>query len=214
MCVCVCFWCVCSIFTKSMSNGAFIALGEEEEAGVAAVHPAATTRRSGAASAPSRRRSTPADGGRTGGGPHHPRSPPTPSVRARHRCARASWDVGEASSSASAPRPIIGRRRGDLEEEANLARALAESAATAAAKKRREEEEAAVAVAAVELFKQQEKLEARAWAQGERRGGRGDPRRFGLDHRCRRGRRRLRARHFGHLEDAASSGELATNYPF
>jgi hypothetical protein len=35
---------------------------------------------------------------------------------------------------------------------------------TAAAKKRREEEEAA---AAVELFKQQEEIEARAWAQGD-----------------------------------------------
>jgi hypothetical protein len=75
----------------------------------------------------------------------------------------ASWDVGEAS----APRPIIGRRHGDLEEEEELARALAESAATAAAKKRREEEEAAAAVATVELFKQQEEIEARAWAQGD-----------------------------------------------
>jgi hypothetical protein len=79
----------------------------------------------------------------------------------------ASWDVGEASSSASAPRPIVGRRRSDLEEEEELARALAESAATAAAKKRREEEEAAAAVTAVELFKQQEEIEARAWAQGD-----------------------------------------------
>jgi hypothetical protein len=79
----------------------------------------------------------------------------------------ASWDVGEASSSASAPRPIVGRRRGDLEEEAQLAAALAESAVTAAAKKRREEEEASAAVAVVELFKQQEELEARAWAQGD-----------------------------------------------
>jgi hypothetical protein len=98
-------------------------------------------------------------------------------ARTRHQRARepavrlspppASWDIGEASSSASAPRPIVGHRRGDLEEEADLARALAESAATAAAKKRREEEEAAAAVAAVELFKQQEELEARAWAQGD-----------------------------------------------
>jgi hypothetical protein len=79
----------------------------------------------------------------------------------------ASWDVGEASSSASTPRPIVGRRRGDLEEEEELARALAESAATTAAKKRREEEEAAAAVAAVELFKQQEEIEVRAWAQGD-----------------------------------------------
>jgi inactivated superfamily I helicase len=77
----------------------------------------------------------------------------------------ATWDVGEASSSASV-HPIIGRRRGDLEEEAELARALAESATTAAAKKRREEETAA-AVAAVELFKQQEEMEACAWAQGD-----------------------------------------------
>jgi hypothetical protein len=76
----------------------------------------------------------------------------------------ASWDVGEASAAASVPRPIVGRLRGDLEEEEELARALAESAATAAAKKRREEEEAAAAVAAVELFKQQEEIEARAWA--------------------------------------------------
>jgi hypothetical protein len=37
----------------------------------------------------------------------------------------------------------------------------------AAAKKRREEEEAATAVAPVELFKQQEEIEARAWAQGD-----------------------------------------------
>jgi hypothetical protein len=78
----------------------------------------------------------------------------------------ASWDVGEASSSASAPQPIVSRRRGYLEEEEELARALAESAATAAAKKQREEEEAAVAVAAVDLFKQQEEIEARTWAQG------------------------------------------------
>jgi hypothetical protein len=73
--------------------------------------------------------------------------------------------VGEASSSASV-HPIVGRRRGDLEEEAELARALSESAATAAAKKRGEEETAA-AVAAVELFKQQEELEARTWAEGD-----------------------------------------------
>jgi hypothetical protein len=79
--------------------------------------------------------------------------------------------------SASAPRPIIGRRRGDLEEEEELAPALAESAATAAAKKRREEEEeAATAVAAIELFKQQEEIEARAWTQrdGEVATGEGD----------------------------------------
>jgi hypothetical protein len=63
--------------------------------------------------------------------------------------------------------PIVGRRRGDLEEEAQLAAAVAESAATAAAKKRREEEETAAAVAAVELFKQQEELEARTWAEGD-----------------------------------------------
>jgi hypothetical protein len=74
----------------------------------------------------------------------------------------ASWDIGEASSSAWAPWPIVGRRRGDLEEEEELAWALAESAVTAAAKKRREEEEAATVVAAVELFKQQEEIEARA----------------------------------------------------
>jgi hypothetical protein len=72
----------------------------------------------------------------------------------------------EASSSASVG-PIVGRRHGDLEEEAELARALAESSATAAAKKRREEEETAAAVAAVELFKQLEELEERAWAQGD-----------------------------------------------
>jgi hypothetical protein len=77
----------------------------------------------------------------------------------------ASWDVGEASSSASAPRPIVGRRRGDLEEEADLTRALAESTATAAAKKRREEE--AAAAIAVKLFKPQEELEAHAWALGD-----------------------------------------------
>jgi hypothetical protein len=79
----------------------------------------------------------------------------------------ATWDVGEASSSASAAHPIVGRHRGDLEEEAQLAVALAESAATAAAKKQREEEETAAAVAAVELFKQQEELEARTWAEGD-----------------------------------------------
>jgi hypothetical protein len=73
----------------------------------------------------------------------------------------------EASSSASAPWPIIGRRCGDLEEEEELARALVESVATTAAKKRWEEEEAATAVAAIELFKQQEEIEARAWAQGD-----------------------------------------------
>jgi hypothetical protein len=77
-----------------------------------------------------------------------------------------TWDVGEASSSASVG-PIAGRRHGDLEEEAELARALAESTATAAAKKRREEEETTAAVAAVELFKQQEELKSRAWAQGD-----------------------------------------------
>jgi hypothetical protein len=68
--------------------------------------------------------------------------------------------------SASAPRPIVGRRRGDLEEEEELARALAESAVMAAAKKRWEEEEAAATVVAVELFKQEE-IKARAWAQGD-----------------------------------------------
>jgi hypothetical protein len=78
----------------------------------------------------------------------------------------ATWDVGEASSSASLG-PIVGRRRGDLEEEAELARALAESAATVVAKKRWEEEETAAAVATIELFKQQEELEARTWAQGD-----------------------------------------------
>jgi hypothetical protein len=78
----------------------------------------------------------------------------------------ATWDVREASSSASV-HPVIGQRRGDLEEEAELARALAESATMATTKKRREEEETAAAVAAVELFKQQEELEARAWAQGD-----------------------------------------------
>jgi hypothetical protein len=77
----------------------------------------------------------------------------------------ATWDVGEASPSASAAHPIVSRRRGDLEEEAELVAALAESAATAAAKKRREEEETAAAVAAVELFKQLEELEARNWAE-------------------------------------------------
>jgi hypothetical protein len=46
-----------------------------------------------------------------------------------------TWDVGEASSSASLSQPIVGRCRGDQEEEAQLAAALAESAATAAAKK-------------------------------------------------------------------------------
>jgi hypothetical protein len=96
----------------------------------------------------------------------------TAPARAREPAVRlspppASWDVGEASSSASASRPIVGRRRGDLEEEEELVRALAESVATAAAKKRREEEEAAAAVAAVELVKQQEEIEARAWAQGD-----------------------------------------------
>jgi hypothetical protein len=54
-----------------------------------------------------------------------------------------------------------------LEEEAQLTAALAESAATAAAKKRREEEETAAAVAAVELFKQREELEAHTWAEGD-----------------------------------------------
>jgi hypothetical protein len=63
--------------------------------------------------------------------------------------------------------PIVGRHRGDLEEEAELTRALAESAATTTAKKRWEEEETTAVVAAVELFKQQEELEARAWAQGD-----------------------------------------------
>jgi hypothetical protein len=92
-------------------------------------------------------------------------------VRAREPVLRlspppATWDVGEASSSASV-HPIVGRRRGDLEEEAELARALAESMAMTAAKKRREEEETAAAIAAVELFKQQEELEARAWAEGD-----------------------------------------------
>jgi hypothetical protein len=79
----------------------------------------------------------------------------------------ATWDVGEASSSASATHPIIGRCRGNLEEEAQLAAALTESAATAAAKKRREEEETAAVVAAVELFKQQEELEVRTWVEGD-----------------------------------------------
>jgi hypothetical protein len=37
----------------------------------------------------------------------------------------------------------------------------------AAAKKRWEEEEAAAAIATAELFKQQEEIEARAWAQGD-----------------------------------------------
>jgi hypothetical protein len=88
-----------------------------------------------------------------------------PSARAREPALRlspppATWDVKEASSSASV-HPVVGRRRGDLGEEAELARALAESAE---AKKRWEEEETAAAVAAVELFKQQEELEARAWA--------------------------------------------------
>jgi hypothetical protein len=78
-----------------------------------------------------------------------------------------TWDVGEASSSASAAKPIVGRRRGDLEKEAQLAVALAESAATAAAKKQREEEETAAAVAAIELFKQLEELEAGTWAEGD-----------------------------------------------
>jgi hypothetical protein len=63
-----------------------------------------------------------------------------------------TWDIGEASSSASVAYLITGQRRGDLEEEAELTRALAESAAMAVAKKRREEEETAAAVAAVELF--------------------------------------------------------------
>jgi hypothetical protein len=45
--------------------------------------------------------------------------------------------------------------------------ALAESAATAAAKKRQEEEETAAGIAAVELFKQQEELETRAWAEAD-----------------------------------------------
>jgi hypothetical protein len=134
---------------------------------MAAVHPAAMTRRSGAASAPSRRRSAPAGG-------EDPTTLARPLRRrrahgtgAREPAVRlspppASWDVGEASSSASASWPIAGRRRGDLEEEEELAWALAESATTAAAKKRREEEKAA---AAVELFKLQKEIEARAWAQ-------------------------------------------------
>jgi hypothetical protein len=79
----------------------------------------------------------------------------------------ATWDVGEASLSASAAHPIVGRCHGYLEEEAKLAAALEESAATVAAKKRWEEEETAAAIAAVELFKQQEDLEARAWAEGD-----------------------------------------------
>jgi hypothetical protein len=88
----------------------------------------------------------------------------------------ATWDIGEASSSASAAHPIVGRCHGDLEEEAELAAALSESATTAAAKKRREEEETAAAVAAVKLFKQQEELEARTWAEedGEVATGEGD----------------------------------------
>jgi hypothetical protein len=62
--------------------------------------------------------------------------------------------------------PIVGRRRGDLEEEAQLAAVFAESAVMTAAKKRREEEEETVAaVATVELFKQQEELEARTRAE-------------------------------------------------
>jgi hypothetical protein len=88
-----------------------------------------------------------------------------------------TWDVGEASSSVSAAHPIIGRRRGDLEEKAELARALAESAAMATAKKQWEEEETAAAVTAVEFFKQQEELEVRAWAvegDGEVATGEGD----------------------------------------
>jgi hypothetical protein len=87
----------------------------------------------------------------------------------------ATRDIGEASSSASV-HPIVDRRCGDLEEEAELTRALAESAAMAAAKKRREEEEAAAAVVAVELFKQQEELEVCAWAEdvGEVATGEGD----------------------------------------
>jgi hypothetical protein len=79
----------------------------------------------------------------------------------------ASWHVGEASSSASAPRPIVGRRRGDLEEAEEFTRALADSTATAVAKKRWEEEEVTAVVAAVELFKQREEIEVRAWAQGD-----------------------------------------------
>jgi hypothetical protein len=38
----------------------------------------------------------------------------------------ATWDVGEASSSAFSSQPIVGRRRDDQEEEAQLAAALAE----------------------------------------------------------------------------------------
>jgi hypothetical protein len=96
----------------------------------------------------------------------------TAPARAREPVLRLSpppvtWDVGEASSSASAAHPIIDRRRGDLEEEAELAVALAESTAMAAAKKRREEEETAAAIATIELFKQQEELEARAWVEGD-----------------------------------------------
>jgi hypothetical protein len=74
----------------AQASAAAALVGEEGEAGVAAVHPAATARSSGAAFAPSRRRSAPAGGGRTGGGPHRPRWPPTPSARARHRRARPS----------------------------------------------------------------------------------------------------------------------------
>jgi hypothetical protein len=72
------------------ASAAAMLVGEEEEAGVAGEHPAAMTRRSGATSIPSSPRSGRANGGSTGGGPPHRRSPPTPSVHARHWRALAS----------------------------------------------------------------------------------------------------------------------------
>jgi hypothetical protein len=72
------------------ASTAAVLVGEEEEAGVAAAHPAAMTMRSGIKSSLSPRRSGLPSGGWTGGGSHHRRSPPTPSVRARHWHAPAS----------------------------------------------------------------------------------------------------------------------------
>jgi hypothetical protein len=131
----------------------------------------------------------------------------------------ATWDVGEASSSAYSSQPIIDRRCGDQEEEAQLAAALAESATTAAAKKRQEEEETAAAIAAVELFKQQGELEAGTWAEGDSEAAIGEGNAEadtivihsnyilvdGGDNELA----------FWASEDAASSGELATTiFPF
>jgi hypothetical protein len=45
---------------------------------------------------------------------------------------------------------------------------------TAVAKKQREEEETAAAVTAVELFKQQEEMEAGTWAEGDGKAATGE----------------------------------------